>query len=323
MMVTKRRAVLASLALATSARAQEAYPSKPVRLIVPFPPGNATDIFGRLVAEGLSARWPHRVVVENRAGGASIIGLEAGMRSLPDGYTLIMGTSGPLAVLPSVAPRLPFDVDRDFAPVTNIFSLPLIIVASPAFDITTVQGLAARIRERPGEVNFASTGPATAAHLAGEYFAQRVGGQMTHVPYRGSGPAIADLLAGNVKLMMDSLASALPNIQAGRTRALAVTSRERLPALPDVPTVSETVSPGFEAIGWGGMVAPAGTPAAIIQRVNADVISYLREEATKAQMAQMGAIAVPSTPDEFRAFIRSETEKWGQVARAANVRLEG
>ncbi len=321
--MTRRHALLGSLLAAAPAVAQDAYPNRPVRLIVPFPPGNATDIFGRMIADALSTRWPHRLVVENRAGGASVIGLDAGARSAPDGYTLIMGTSGPLAVNPTVMPRLIYDVERDFAPVTNIFTLPLVIVTSPAFEIGTVQALADRVRARPGEVTFASTGPATAAHLAGEYFAQRVGGRMTHVPYRGSGPAIADLLGGSVQLMMDSSASAMAGIEAGRTRALAVTSLSRLPQLPDVPTVHETVSPGFEAIGWGGLIAPAATPRGIIDKVNADVTAILRDPAVVARMLQMGALSAPTTPDEFQAFIRSETRKWGEVARTANVRLEG
>jgi tripartite-type tricarboxylate transporter receptor subunit TctC len=324
---TRRSAVLGVLAspliVRGRATAQEAWPTRPVRLIVPFPPGNATDIFARMIGEALSEKWPHRVFVENRAGGASVIGLEAGMRSPPDGYTLIMGTSGPLAVNPTVMPQLPYDVDRDFAPITNIFTLPLIIVASEASGIDTVQALVRFARERPGEATFASTGPATAAHLTGELFAQRVGVQMTHVPYRGSGPALADLLGGNVKLMVDSLASALPHILAGRTRALAVTSRERVPQLPDTPTVHETVSPGYEAIGWGGMVAPAATPPAIVRQVNADVTAILRAPATAERMQGLGGFPAPMAPEEFRAFIRAETKKWGDVARAANVRLGG
>jgi tripartite-type tricarboxylate transporter receptor subunit TctC len=322
--VTRRSALLAALTVPLARpRAQEAWPSRPVRLIVPFPPGNATDIFARMIADALSERWPQRVVVENRAGGASVIGLEAGMRSPPDGYTLIMGTSGPLAVNPSVMPRLPYDVERDFAPVTNIFTLPLVIVAGSGSGLESVEALVRSARERPGEMTFASTGPATAAHLAGELFAQRVGVRLTHVPYRGSGPAMADLLGGNVKLMVDSLASALPHIQGGRTRALAVTSLERVPQLPTTPTVHETVSPGYEAIGWGGLVAPGATPPALVERINRDVVTVLREPATKTRMQDLGGFPAPMTPDEFRVFIRAESAKWGAVARAADVRLEG
>ena len=324
--VIQRRTLLgAALALpALAARAQGSdWPSRPVRMIVPFPPGQAADLFARVMAEELSKRWPQRVVVENRAGGAGAIGMEAVARATPDGYTLGIGTSGTLGVNPSVMARLPYDAEKDFAAITNIFTLPLVFVAHPSFEARDMAGLVAMAKAAPGQVQYASAGPGTAQDMTAEMLAHRLGLRMTHVPYRGSGPAMADLLAGNVKLMVDSLASALPHIQAGRIRAIAVTGRARTPQLADVPTVAETVSPGFEALGWSGIVAPANTPAELIQRINADAVAILRDPAIAARMVQLGGFPDPGTPAEYARFINAEIAKWREVARAANVRLDG
>jgi tripartite-type tricarboxylate transporter receptor subunit TctC len=321
-----RRALLgAALALPAlhAARAQSDWPSRPVRFIVPFPPGQAADIFARVMAEELSKRWPQRAVVENRAGGAGAVGMEAIKTAPPDGYTLGIGTSGTLGVNPSVMARLPYDAERDFAAVTNIFTLPLVFVVHPSFAPTSMQDLVALARREPGQVQYASAGPGTAQHMTAEMLAHRLNLQMTHVPYRGSGPAMADLIAGNVKVMVDSLASALPNIQGGRIRALGVTGRARTPQLPQVPTVAETVSPGFEALGWSGIVAPAGTPQPVIARINADAVAILRDPVVAARMVELGGFPDPGTPEEYQRFIAAEIAKWREVARAANVRLDG
>lgn len=317
-------ATLAGLASATPhlARAQGEFPNRPVRVIVPFPPGQAADVFARIVADELSKRWPQRVVVENRAGGAGAIGMEAIARAPADGYTLGIGTSGTLGVNPSVLPGIRYDAERDFMPITNLILVPLVIAVHPAFPPATVQDLVAYIRANPGQ-EFGSAGPATAQHMAAELFAHRAGLNMVHVPYRGSGPAMTDLVAGNIKLMFDSTTSALPHVQAGRVRALAVTTPRRLAQLPDVPTVAETVVPDYAAMGWSGLVAPAGTPAEVARKINADVVAILRDPAVAARMAESGAIADPGTSEQFAQFIRSEIAKWREVARAANVRLEG
>ena len=323
-MNTSRRILLASPALLPlAAAAQSTWPERTVRIIVPFPPGQAADIFTRLVADQLSQRWPQRVVVENRGGGAGAPALEAGARAAPDGYTLIAGTSGTLGVNPSVLSRIPYDAERDFAAITNIAMVPLLLVAHPSFPARNVQEMAEMVRARPGEVNIASAGPATSQHMATELLQLRTGLRFNIVHYRGSGPGMADLVAGNVLLMMDSVASALPQIQGGRARALAVAQPRRVPQLPDVPTIAETLSPGYEAAGWSGLVAPANTPAEIIRRISADVGTILREPAMAARILSMGAIADPGTPEEFASFIRAEIAKWREVARAANVRLDG
>ena len=323
-MIASRRALLAAPALWPGASlAQGAWPERPVRIIVPFPPGQAADILTRLVADQLSQRWPQRVVVENRGGGAGAPALEAGARAAPDGYTLIAGTSGTLGVNPSVLARIPYDAERDFAAISNIAMVPLLLVAHPSFPARDVTEMAALARARPGEVNIASAGPATSQHMATELLQLRTGLRFNIVHYRGSGPGMADLLAGNVPLMMDSVASALPQIQGGRVRAIAVAQPRRVPQLPDVPTIAESLSPGYEAAGWTGLIAPAATPPDIIRRISADVGAVLRETAMVDRMLAMGAIADPSTPEEFAAFIRAEIAKWREVARAANVRLDG
>jgi tripartite-type tricarboxylate transporter receptor subunit TctC len=323
-----RRSLLVAMAAAglspRGATAQGAtYPNRPVRLIVPFPPGQAADIFGRLMADELSKRWPQRVVVENRSGGAGALGMEAGARSTPDGYTLVVGTSGTLGVNPSVMPHLPYDAERDFVAITNIFTLPLVLVAHPAAGLDSLQAVLARAKEKPGALNYASAGPGTAQHMAMEMLTHRAGVRMTHVPYRGSGPAMADLIAGNVPLMMDSLASALPQVQGGRAKALAVTSRTRAPQLAGVTTVAEAGLDGYEALGWSGLVAPTGTPPEVLARINADAVAILRDPAIAARMLELGGFAAPGTPEEFGSFIRSEIAKWRKVAQEANVRLEG
>jgi tripartite-type tricarboxylate transporter receptor subunit TctC len=323
-MSISRRALLAAPALRPmAARAQPAWPERPIRIIVPFPPGQAADIFTRLVADQLSQRWPQRVVVENRGGGAGAPALEAGARAAPDGYTLIAGTSGTLGVNPSVLTRIPYDAERDFAAISNIAMVPLLLVAHASLPARDALELGALARARPGEVNIASAGPATSQHMATELLQLRTGLRFNIVHYRGSAPGMADLLAGNVPLMMDSVASALPHIQAGRIRALAVAQPRRVPQLPDVPTIAETLSPGYEAAGWSGLVAPAQTPPEIIRRISADVGAILREPAMQERILALGAIADPSTPEDFASFIRAEIVKWREVARAAHVRLDG
>jgi tripartite-type tricarboxylate transporter receptor subunit TctC len=263
------------------------------------------------------------VVVENRAGGASVPGVESVARAPADGYTLLTGTSGPLGVNPSVMPRLPYDVEKDFAFISNVVMVPLLVIAHPSVAERTIQELAASAKARPGQIDMASAGPATSQHMAAELLMLRAGIRFNIVHYRGSGPAIADVMAGNVKLMTDSVASALPHIQSGRVRPIALCSARRVPQLPDVPTIAESLVPGYEAAGWSGLVAPAGTPPDIINRINADVVAILRDPTVTKKIEDMGAVADPLTPDQFGQFVRSEVAKWREVARAGNVKLEG
>jgi tripartite-type tricarboxylate transporter receptor subunit TctC len=326
---TRRHALLAAVTVAAphALRAQgggvEDYPARPVRIIVPFPPGQAADTVVRMVADELSRRWPQRVLVENRAGGAGVPAIEAGARAAPDGYTLTNGTSGTFGVNPGVLPRLPYDPERDFAAITNLTVGPLIFICHPSFPAQTMQELAEAVRAKPGGIDIATAGPATSQHMSIELLQLRTGLRFNLVHYRGSGPAVTDLVAGNVKVMCDSIPSALPHLRGGRARALAITGARRVPQLPDVPTIAETVSPSYESGGWIGLAAPAGTPQAIVRKINADVVAILRDPTVAGRMAEMGSYPDPGTPEQFAAFISREVAKWREVARAANVRLEG
>jgi tripartite-type tricarboxylate transporter receptor subunit TctC len=316
-------AALGAALIPGGARAQGAWPERPVRIIVPFPPGQAADLFTRLVADDLGRRWPQRTVVENRAGGAGVPAMDMGARAAPDGYTLIAGSSGTLGVNPSLIPNLVYNAERDFAAISNVVVVPLLFVAHPSLPFNTIQELVAEAQANPGRVDVATAGPGTSQHLAGELFAHRAGIRLNMVHYRGSGPASVDLLGGHIKVMVDSVASALPHIRAGRLKALALTTARRVPQLPDVPTIAETVVPGYEAVGWSGLVAPAGTPPAILERINIDVGQALRDPAIIKRIEDMGAIASPTSRDEFGAFISSEIAKWREVVQLANVRLDG
>jgi len=320
--IGRRGLFLLPAALPAAARGQEPWPARPVRLLIPFPPGQATDTIGRVLAEALSARWPQRVVVENRSGGAGVVGTEAGARAAPDGHTLVASTSGTNGINPSVIRNLPYDAERDFTYVTLVFTVPLMIVAHPSFAPADVAALVAAARADPGGLSYGSGGPGTSQHMSAELFCARAGVRLTHVPYRGSGPAMADLIAGNIPLMFDSVASALPHIHGGRIRAIGVTSAGRAPQLPEVPAIGETL-PGYEAIGWAGIAVPAGTPAAVVARVNADVTALLRDPAFAARVVSLGGAPAPQTVEEAGAFVRAEIAKWREVARGADVRLDG
>ena len=316
----RRRGLLTAAAAlaATPAFAEEAWPNRPVRFVIPFPPGQATDTMVRLLADALSQRWPQRVVVDNRAGGAGVVGTEAGLRSPADGYTVTVSTSGTIGINPSLIPNIPYDAEKDFSYITTVFTVPLVIVAGPNFAPRTTQELIDAARAAPGTIDYGSGGPGTSQHLSAEMFSTRAGIKLSHVPYRGSGPAMADLLSGNIPLMFDSVSSALPQVQGGRIRAIAVTSPQRAPQMPDVPTIAETL-PGFSAIGWAGLAVPAATPREIVMRINTDVTAILRDPAMAARMVQLGGSPAPQSPEECTAFVHAEIAKWREAVRSAGV----
>ena len=316
------RMVGLAMALAVAAPAWAQYPAKPVRVIVPFPPGQAADIFTRMLADRLSQAWGQQVVVENRGGGGGVPGVMAAKESAPDGYTWLVGTSGTLGVNPVVYAKIPYDPLRDFAPASNIFIAPLIVVAHPAFAPNTIPELVAAAKKDPGKINFASAGPGTAQHMTGELFKSRAGIDLVHVPYKGSGPGMTDLIGGQVPMMVDSVASALPHIKSGKIKPIAVTTAQRIPQLPNVPTIAEGGYPGFEGVGWSGIVLPAGTPREIVERVSADIQKALAEPELRQRIIDRGGIPDPRTAQGYADFIRAEIEKWGQVAKTANVRLD-
>jgi len=297
------------------------FPSRPARIIVPFPPGQAADIFARLAADRLTATWGQTVLVENRAGGAGVIGAEAAARAKPDGYTVLMGSAGPISINPHVFAKLPYDVQKDFVPLAQIVSLPLVIVAHPSLPVRSVKELIALARARPGEVQFASAGLATSQHLAGELFTSMAGVKMVHVPYKGSGAALQDLLGGHVTLMFDSLTSALPSIQSGKLRALGVTTRERVPAAKDIPAIGEQLA-GYEAVGWIGALGIAGTPSELVARWTADLAAIVKEPATRERILAQASVPGALSGAEFGAFLRQQNDLWGKVVRTSGTRLD-
>ena len=305
-----------------AALAQAAFPSKPVRMVVPFPPGQATDIVARLLADALTKQWGQQVIVENRAGGASIPGMLQGRDAAPDGHTITFGTSGSIGINPSLYPTLPYDPPRDFAMVGGVFIVPLMIVAHPSAPYANLKEMIAAAKKDPGKLDWAYAGTGTSQHLTGELFKVRAGVDILGVTYKGSGPAMTDLLGGQVKLMVDSLASALPHIKAGKIRALAMTTPQRVPQLPDVPTVAESGYPGFDGVGWGGLVVPKATPAALVERIGADVRRALADPVMQQRIIDRGAIPDPRGPREWTEFVGAEIVKWGEVVRRANVKGE-
>ena len=315
-------AIAASLAPAQAAD----YPAREVTMIVPFPPGGTTDIVGRLVADDLSKTWGKTVLVENKAGAGGNIGAANAARAKPDGYTIMMGTVGTQSINEFLYSDLQYNPAKDFVPIALAAAVPNVVVLNPDFatknNIASVQDLIRYLKEHPGEVNVGSSGNGTSIHLAAELFKSMTGTQMVHVPFRGSSPAVTALMAGDVQLMFDNLPSSMSAIQAGRIKALAVTSAERSPSLPDLPTVAEAGVPGFEASSWFGLVAPAGTPPDIVQAINKAVVANAQKpEAQKRFMAQ-GAQPSDMTPEQFAKFIDSERQKWAKVVKESGAKVD-
>ena len=304
------------------AAGQSRFPARTVRIIVPFPAGQAADTIARILAQRLSTMWGQQVIVENRGGGLGIPAMLAAKNATPDGYTLMMGTTGSLCVNPALHRNIPYNVQTDFVPVSNVVIAPLIIIVHPSFPARTVQELVAFAKTSPKPIQFASAGIGTSQHMTGELFAARTGIKLQHIPYKGSAPAITDLMGGQVLLMVDSVVSALPHIKSGKVRAVAVASAERIPQLPSVPTVAEAGYPGFEGNGWASIVAPAGTPHDLVESISSAIQQALRDPQLRADFIARGGIPAPSTPKELAEFLRAETEKWTKLARDANIRLE-
>ena len=314
-------ALAAALVVAYPVGAQQNYPSKPVRLVVPSAPGGGTDITARIMAPKLSEFLGQQVVVENRAGAGTMIGGEVVARSAPDGYTLLMGIST-LAINPAMYKKVPYDALKDFAPITQAVSLPNILVVHPSLPAKTVKELVAFAKARPGQIQFASAGVGTNPHLAAELFLSMTGTKMLHVPYKGSGAGVIDVIAGHVPVMTPSILTGLPHAKAGRLRALGVTSAKRAGGAPEIPTIAEAGVPGYEAVQWFGILAPAGTPRPVIDRVHRDSVRVLQSADIRERLQADGADAVASTPEEFAAFLRSETVKWAKVVKAVGIQPE-
>lgn len=310
------------LGVAAGAHAQESYPTQPIRIIVPFTPGGGTDFLSRTVAAKLGETTKWNVVAENRPGAGGTIGIGAAARATPDGYEIVMGQVDNLAVAPSIYSKLSYDPVKDFAPIGIVGEAPLVIVAGKSSPYQTLQALIEAARKAPGAVNYGSPGAGTITHLAAELLQQRADIKLVHVPYKGSGPAMADLLGGQVPVIFTSIPSAAPQLKAGSAVALAVTSPQRSPVLPDVPTVAELGYPNFDVRVWYGLLAPAKTPKPIIQTLNTELNKVLALPAMQEALAAQGAQAMPTTPEQFAATIKQDYQKWKPVIEGAKVKLD-
>jgi len=308
------------LAAVSFAAAAQGFPNKPVRIVVPFPPGGGVDIIARLVGPKLAREYGQQVIVENRAGAAGIIGTEYAARAAPDGYTWLLATLGNLAVNKHLYSTMTVDPLRDLAPVTHVVDVHFVMVAHPSLPARNVRQLIALARSRPGEITFSSSGAGGAPHLGGELFNRLAGVKITHVPYKGSGPSFADLLGGHVSLTYDSMLQALPYVRAGKLNALGVLGAKRAAALPDVPTIAEQGVTGYELTNWFGLVVPAATPKDLITRIHDDFTRALQDKETREKIAAMGADVVANRPDQFGQFWRAESDKWARVIKEANIK---
>ncbi len=316
------RQTMAGLVLAAfcGAAAAQNYPAKTVRMVVGYPPGGPTDVLARIVSQKLTQTWGQQVIVDNRPGASGMIGAEFTARAAPDGYTLLM-VPVTYAVTPSLFAKMTYDVEKDLSPVAQVAAAPFILVVHPTLPVKTVKDLIALDRRSPGQINFASASTGGMPHLAGELFNSMTGTKLVHIPYKGAAPATTDLLSGQVTLMFNNMLSAMPQVKAGRLRAVAVTSSKRSPAAPELPTIAETV-PGYEASGWYGAFAPAATSKELIGRLNAEINRIMKMPDVTQRLAGDGVEAVGTTPEQFGAYLKQEVAKWGKVVKASGAKAD-
>jgi len=316
-----RAALCAALALGSGQLAAQAYPAKPVRFIVPFLPGGPTDLMGRLAAERLSKAWGVQVVADNRAGAGGNIGTDLCAKSAPDGYTLCIITVAQ-SISPAIYAKLPFDPLKDFAHVTLMATLPSMLTVHPALPVKSVKELIALAKAKPGQLSYASTGNGTSPHMMMEYFKVLTGVNVVHIPYKGQAPAVIDQISGQVQLAFNTAITVMQHVKVRQLKPLAISTKERFPAMPELPTVEEAGVAGFEGSSWNGIVAPAGTPRDVLTKVHQELATFLKIPETREKLIAQGAIAGGGSSEEFQAYIRSELAKWTKVAKFANVRLE-
>ena len=298
----------------------QTWPAKPIRFIVPFPPGGSTDVLGRIVASKLSEALAQQVIVDNRGGAGGVIGTEAAVKSTPDGYTLLFSASAPIAINVTLMKNVPYDPRKDLTPVSRVASVPLVLVVHPSVPARSVQELTALLRARPNDFSYASAGNGTPQHLSAELFKTLTNVKMTHVPYKGSGPAIIDVISGQVPITFEVFITALSYVKAGRLRALAQTGSARSIHLPDVPTIAETGVRAYESIGWYGLLAPAGTPQAVVGRLHSEMSRIMSTADMQQRMVDLGADPANETPEQFGAFIRAEIVKWAKVIQESGAK---
>ena len=312
-------ALLAGVLPSAMAESASSFPSKPITIIVPFSAGGTTDILARLIGQKLTERWKVAVVVDNKLGAGGNIGTAQVARSAPDGYTLVMGTIGTHAINPSLYASMPYDALKDFAPITRTAMVPNVLVVNPASPFNTVKEMIDYGKANPGKLTFGSSGHGSTLQLSGELFKMMAQVDMVHVPYKGSAPAVADLLGNQITMIFDNMPSSLPHVKAGKLKALAVTSSTRVAQLPDVPTLSEAGVPGYEVMSWFGLWAPAKTPQPIVEKLNQEIVEILKAPDVQQKISEQGAIPSPESPADFDRFIRAETEKWNKVVKAAKL----
>jgi len=305
-----------------NALAQGAFPTHAVTMIVPFPPGGGTDTGARIVAQKLGAKWGQTVIVENKGGAAGSIGADMVAKAKPDGYTILMGNIGTQAINPSLYKKLPYDPATAFAPISLVAELPLAMMVNPAVPATSAKEFVALAKSQPGKLSYSSSGAGGAPHLAAEMFKEATGTFILHVPYRGGGPAISDLLAGHVQVSFMTVLEASGHVKAGKLRALAVTSSKRVGALPDVPTLAETVVPGFNSISWIGLLAPAATPKDVVEKISADVREVLAADDVKVKLLELGAIPSGTAPAQFQQLIGADTRRYAQVIQDKKITVD-
>jgi tripartite-type tricarboxylate transporter receptor subunit TctC len=330
MSLIRRRLIVSAglLPVTTSSWAQSAWPTKAVRIVVPFTPAGTTDILARSLAPDLGKAFGQTFIIDNRPGAGGNVGADLVAKAAPDGYNLVMGTVGTHAINPSLYPKMPYDAVRDFQPITLVAGVPNVLVMNPAkmqaYGIHDVASLIAYAKANPGKLNYASSGNGTSIHLTGELFKSMTGTYMLHFPYRGSGPALLDLISGTMDLMFDNLPSSMPHIKSGKLKALAVTSLQRSESLPDVPTVSETGGSvkGLDASSWFGLLAPAHTPMEIVNRIQQETAAALKTPELKERLLSQGAIPGGQSPAEFAKFIAAETAKWGKVVKVSGAKVD-
>ena len=320
--VVRLAMALVSLAVVLPAHSQDAYPTRPLRLVVPYPPGGASDVTARLIGQKVAESWGQQVVIDNRPGANGIVALEHVAKQPPDGYTLLLANLGPNAINPAIYAKLPYDPVKDFSPITLTTLVPQVLVVGPGFEAKTLKDLLDLARAQPGRLNYGNGGNGSSNHLGVELMASLAGVTLTAIPYKGDAQAMTDAMSGQVSMTLPTVVAAMPHLRAGKLRALAVGTKARVASLPDVPTMQEAGVPGYESFSWGGIMAPAGTPPAIVNKLHAEFVRILKLPDMQEKLAALGATVSAAGPAEFSAFLQAEIRKWDGVARRANIRLE-
>ena len=318
----KSAALATALALAAAPAAAQTYPSKPIRIVSPFPPGGTSDILARSIGERLSKEWGQPVITENRVGAAGNVASEYVAKGSPDGHLLYINTVGTHAINPAIYPKLNFDPLKDFTAITNLVALPSLLVAHPSLPVRNVKELIALARKRPGELTYSSAGSGSQPHLTAEVFKTMTGVNLLHVPYKGASPQMVGLLGGEVAVSWATAPSGVPFVKAGQLRPLGVSGAKRMPALPDVPTIAEAGVPGYDAMGWNGMVGPPNMPPAVVQKINAAVVAIFKTPEVRERFVALGSEPIPSTPEEFASLMRAELPKWAKIVKESGARLD-